>query len=162
MGKNVCVKTLGEIRKKESVSDDRISGSSLRELAKDIYNDGNWNIENLNKWFGATIPENSRMSKRDSLNLLNDVLSGLNETLIPEEEITSFLGRRPMGEEIDTGNIALETLRLPSILRGGKVRKQKITRKISRRKQKITRRKQKNKKRGRKQKRKTIKRRINK
>ncbi len=169
MGKNVCVKTLGEIRKKESVSDDRISGSSLRELAKDIYNDGNWNIENLNKWFGATIPENSRMSKRDSLNLLNDVLSGLNETLIPEEEITSFLGRRPMGEEIATGNIAIETLRLPSILRGGKVRKQKRKRKITRRNQKITRRnqkitriKQKNKKRGRKQKRKTIKRRRNK
>ena len=151
MGKNVCVKTLGEIRKKESVSNDRISGSSLRELAKDIYNDNNWKIENLNKWFGATIPENSRMSKRDSLNLLNDVLSGLNKTLIPEEEITSFLGRRPMGEEIPTGNIALETLRLPSILRGGKVIKRKRTR-----------RKQKNKKHRRKHKSKSKKRRRNK
>ena len=147
MGKNVCVKTLGEIRKKESASNDRISGSSLRELAKDIYNDDNWNVENLNKWFGATIPKNSRMSKRDSLNLLNDVLYGLNKTLIPEEEITSFLGRRAMGEEIPIGNIAVETLRLPSILRGGKIRKRKRTR-----------RKQKNKKNRRKQKRKTIKR----
>tara|TARA_A100001015_G_C14606802_1_gene562612 strand:- start:355 stop:663 length:309 start_codon:yes stop_codon:yes gene_type:complete len=80
------------------------------------------------------------MSKRDSLNLLNDLLFGLNEALIPEEEITSFLGRRPMGEEIVTGNIATQTLRLPSILRGGKIRKLK-------RKAKITRRKQKNKKR---------------
>ena len=70
MGKNVSVKTLGEIRKKESISNNRISGTSLRELAKNIYNNSNWNIENLNKWFGATIPENSRMTKRDSLNLL--------------------------------------------------------------------------------------------
>ena len=140
MGKNVSIKTLGEIRKKESISNNRISGTSLRELAKNIYNNSNWNIENLNKWFGATIPENSRMSKRDSLNLLNDLLFGLKETLIPEEEITSFLGRRPMGEEIVTGNIATQTLRLPSILRGGKIRKLK-------RKEKITRRKQKNKKR---------------
>jgi len=140
MGKNVSVKTLGEIRKKESLSNDRISGTSLRELAKNIYNNSNWNIENLNKWFGATIPENSRMTKRDSLNLLNDLLFGLKETLIPEEEITSFLGRRPMGEEIVTGNIATQTLRLPSILRGGilnkKYRKQKNKKRKTKRKPK--------------------------
>lgn len=156
MGKNVCVKTLGEIRKKESLSNDRISGSSLRELAKDIYNDDNWNIENLNKWFGATIPENSRMSRRDSLNLLNDLLYGLNETLIPEEEITSFLGRRPMGEEIATGNIATQTLRLPSILRGGRASV------IRKRKKKKTKRKIKNKKHKKNHKSKTRKRRRNK
>ena len=57
----------------------------------------------------------------------------------------------PALQEIPIGNIAMETLRLPSILRGGKIRKRKRTR-----------RKQKNKKNRRKQKRKTIKRRINK